>query len=625
MSSIQNFTKESILKALNVIDNNSNLLKGRESQIYDLVHENRNYPPILALSEANKILGGQEITIRDFNNSTQIAFEYLRKLGFVVQKKHFDFSNEITQFLAQAKTTDLTTSKYTKNVLNLTVEVSFGKGNQARIPWIAFLGYGNTVSEGIYPVYLYYKERNLLILAYGVSETKPPKISWQDTSLTTIGEYFESKMYNKPERYKNSFVYKAYDTSGELNRAELNRDLQDLIFIYHEAFDGKTQIKITQNVLAKFNHSKSMINDFTQALENSNLQFDKKLVTRFVCSLITKPFLILTGLSGSGKTKIAQAFANWICEKDTQYAIIPIGADWTNREPLLGFPNALDGVTYIKPENSALDIIVAASRDLNTPYFLILDEMNLSHVERYFADFLSALESKSEISLHSAPEDLNGIPSKISFPDNLYIIGTVNIDETTYMFSPKVLDRANVIEFKVTKEELAHFLTNGQSPNLDILKAKGSDHAEYFVNLTKDKTIKPSSSKEILETLLLLFEELKRVGAEFGFRSAYEINRFIGILNIMEKEEWGLNEALDAAIMQKVLPKIHGSRRKLEAIIKSLVTICINNNLEIDEILNSKNIQNIDAANIKFPISLEKLIRMNNNLLNNGFTSFAEA
>ena len=111
--------------------------------------------------------------------------------------------------------------------------------------------------------------------------------------------------------------------------------------------------------------------------------------------------VVITGLSGSGKTKLAQAFALWICESEEQYKIIPVGADWTNREPLLGYPNALEANKYVTPENGALDLINRARLDITKPYFLILDEMNLSHVERYFADFLSTMESGGTIPLHN--------------------------------------------------------------------------------------------------------------------------------------------------------------------------------------------------------------------------------
>ena len=100
------------------------------------------------------------------------------------------------------------------------------------------------------------------------------------------------------------------------------------------------------------------------------------------------------------------------------------------------------------------------------PHFLILDEMNLSHVERYFADMLSAIESGEPLHLHSEagtvghPALPSGVPRELSLPPNLFIVGTVNVDETTYMFSPKVLDRANVLEFRVTEEEMVGFLAN---------------------------------------------------------------------------------------------------------------------------------------------------------------------
>ena len=109
----------------------------------------------------------------------------------------------------------------------------------------------------------------------------------------------------------------------------------------------------------------------------------------------------------------------WICykeaegEKNEQYCIVPVGADWTNREPLLGYPNALQTEQYIKPENGVLDLINRARLNEAKPYFLILDEMNLSHVERYFADFLSTMESGDAIPLHTIDveeEREGGIP-----------------------------------------------------------------------------------------------------------------------------------------------------------------------------------------------------------------------
>ncbi|MBL0267675.1 MAG: hypothetical protein IPP99_03105 [Chitinophagaceae bacterium] len=145
----------------------------------------------------------------------------------------------------------------------------------------------------------------------------------------------------------------------------------------------------------------STIKDFRKACDSVGFSIENLFLTRLVASLLTKPFVILSGLSGSGKTKLAQNFVKWICQDPSQYCIIPVGADWTNREPLLGYPNALKPEEYVKPESGVLDLIMRASEQTDLPHFLILDEMNLSHVERYFADFLSTMESQESIPLYA--------------------------------------------------------------------------------------------------------------------------------------------------------------------------------------------------------------------------------
>lgn len=372
--------------------------------------------------------------------------------------------------------------------------------------------------------------------------------------------------------------------------------------------------------MGKFNHT-----SFFEGCISANYFINEKLCVRFISSLLTKPFVILTGLSGSGKTKLAQAFAMWICESDEQYCIVPVGADWTNREPLLGFPNALIENDYKKDEYGVLNLIIDANKNSDKPYFLILDEMNLSHVERYFADFLSVMESKSKLSLHSGIEDWNSVPPEIGFPKNLFIIGTVNIDETTYMFSPKVLDRANVIEFRVTMEEMENYLQSNSVISLDNLESLGATMADNFVEIAKDDTLEASDTEELNKSLMNFFSELKKTGAEFGYRSASEILRFSAVVNKIETN-WSFAEIIDAAIMQKLLPKVHGSRRKLEPVLKTLGQLCLKDAQKFDDILNTKTgIDFSDKAKIIYPVSLEKILRMYDNLISNGFTSYAEA
>ena len=536
------------------------------------------------------------------------------------QQTNMSFFAELNKFLNQAKTDDLGTTRnsYLQKYLGLDIKISFGQGGAAKIPWISFLGRGQTTSNGIYPVYLYFKAENLLILAYGISVTNDPKNKWPLKNSKTISEYFIENKLGAPFNYGNSFIYKVYNVNQLPTSSLIDSDLNELL-TYYNSLDFNEDVKQTTN---KMNID---YKSFQQKSIESGLTFSARNVCRFISSLLTKPFVILTGLSGSGKTKLAQAFAMWICESDEQYCVVPVGADWTNREPLLGFPNALLENDYKKDEYGVLNLIIEANANSDKPYFLILDEMNLSHVERYFADFLSVMESKSKISLHSGNVAWNNVPAKIGFPKNLFIIGTVNIDETTYMFSPKVLDRANVIEFRVAKEEMENYLQSNSSINLENLEGLGAAMSGSFVEIAKDDGLEATDTDELNKSLMSFFSELKKTGAEFGYRSASEILRFAAVVNKIEAE-WTMTDIIDAAIMQKLLPKVHGSRRRLEPVLKTLGQLCLQDGQKFDDLLITKTeIDFKDATKIKYPVSLEKIIRMYDNLISNGFTSYAEA
>ena len=267
-------------------------------------------------------------------------------------------------------------------------------------------------------------------------------------------------------------------------RYYLNAKSINVLEEYYEPVVNETNVQIDLKDQSPFE-----IKSFQDDCKNAGLVYTDKLITRFVSSLLTKPFVILTGLSGSGKTKLAQAYVQWICQEESQYRIIPVGADWTNREPLLGYPNALKPEEYVKPDSGVIDLIIQANSNPELPHFLILDEMNLSHVERYFADFLSVMESNEEIPLYAEGTVDNGVPSKLKVPANLFIIGTVNIDETTNMFSPKVLDRANTIEFRINNNEMKGFLGTANDLNMKALLGKGVHMSQNFIRSFKQQII----------------------------------------------------------------------------------------------------------------------------------------
>lgn len=528
------------------------------------------------------------------------------------------YYNQLIEFLTQAKTDNLKTKQYDSRFNGTKVKVSFGQGYSAQIPWISFLKEPNTTSNGIYPVYLYYKDYDILVLAYGISETNKPNLKWQLNNEITIKQYFAENLSQKPSRYGDSHIYKVYDANNLPSEEVIERDLRDIINQYLKLTET-TNFKASNTTQFKFTLS-TLIND----LEKSNLVYNNHLIARFTASLLTKPFVILTGLSGSGKTKLAQAFVQWICQDERQYLIIPVGADWTNREPLLGYPNALNPEKYVKPESGVLDLIIQANNQSSLPHFLILDEMNLSHVERYFADFLSVMESNEQIPLHAEVTVDNDVPPKLKLPSNLFIIGTVNIDETTNMFSPKVLDRANTIEFRVTQDEMKKFLGNIKDVNMEALSTKGAGTAKSFLDMAANRAFVANDIEAVNTALVQFFSELKKTGAEFGYRSATEILRLINQLTLLNGR-LTTNEKLDIAIIQKLLPKLHGSRRKLCPVLETLGSFCILGDVKIIKDVFEHADYDFSSTNVLFPLSLEKISRMYKGAIDNGFASFAEA
>ena len=525
------------------------------------------------------------------------------------------YHNQLKQFLAQAKTDNLKTKHFDSSYRDFDVKVSFGQGNTARIPWISFLKEPNTTSNGIYPVYLYYKEYDMLILAYGVSETNIPEMTWNLQDKQSVSDYFNETYSQKPDRYGSSYVYKVYDVNNLPSDSVLDSDLDHLLEFY------SVETGTIRDARIKPDHFD--IDFFSKNLKTSGLAYSKLLISRFCSSILAKPFVILTGLSGSGKTKLAQAFVQWICQDESQFCIVPVGADWTNREPLLGYPNALKPEEYIKPDSGVLDLIIQANQRPEIPYFLILDEMNLSHVERYFADFLSVMESNEEIPLYSEDTVENGVPSKLKVPSNLFIIGTVNIDETTNMFSPKVLGRANTIEFRVTQDQMENFLGNIKDINMDALKSKGAGMAQSFLEMAAGKGFATEDIDSMNDILIQFFGELKKVGAEFGYRSATEILRLIQQLSVLD-DRLTTNQKVDIAIMQKLLPKLHGSRRKLTPVLEKLGSFCISDDIKVIKVFENADFD-FNASNVLYPLSLEKISRMYRGAIDNGFASFAEA
>lgn len=267
-------------------------------------------------------------------------------------------------------------------------------------------------------------------------------------------------------------------------------------------------------------------------------------------------------------------------KKDPNYKIVPVGANWTENRHVLGFYNV---ITEEYNETPSYSLIKASKNDIGSPYFLILDEMNLSHVERYFADFLSAIESGQPIPLYSNDDE----NYELDIPDNLLIVGTVNVDETTYMFSPKVLDRANTIEFPTmaAKEYMNSDFKEFDFKNINYLMNPLEDLDVRNMNVYDLKDIfmfincSEGNLWDVLSNELDLFQSiLKKINFDFGFRVINEILRFMFVSWRYEDspqnwENW--ERYFDAQVKQKILPKLHGSQKAIGQTINELFNVCL--------------------------------------------------
>jgi 5-methylcytosine-specific restriction enzyme B len=529
---------------------------------------------------------------------------------------------------------------------HLISRVSFGRGNWASVPWLAIMDERETTTtrRGIYCVYLFREDGSgvYLTLNQGVTEPRQrlggvaaraslrsvardirPLIGRLETAGFNLDENVDLRSSSSlGEDYQVSTIAHKLYSAGEVPAdGRLSEDLEVLVATYESVLDSRR----TQPTRIELSEVHEL---FAAAVAKAGLRFGSShdtFVRAFVASLITKPLVILTGLSGSGKTQLALKFGEWLGEDHSM--VVPVRPDWTGPEALFGYVDALkptspDGrASWFVPDT--LDFILTAARDPARPYLLVLDEMNLAHVERYFADFLSGVESRTPILPNLTrdagewrvdPED----STKLVIPRNLFVVGTVNVDETTYMFSPKVLDRANTMEFRVQTADLP------ESPRVPGKLPPGSGSAlNAFLQAALDDEFhkkRPAIGQaEFAGQLRALHAVLSRHGAEFGYRSFYEALRFASVYAALGDESW--QQALDLQVMQKVLPRLHGGRRKLEPLLSTLGLYCFR--------LTTDGSESFDPlapgdGSPKLAISFDKVQRMTSNVRANQFVSFSE-
>ena len=343
-----------------------------------------------------------------------------------------------------------------------------------------------------------------------------------------------------------------FNIKGEVN--------QGYLFPLTPEFAGK----LFQELLgaADVDYEEPSFPEIQSAIQLAGMRISERVLRRYHLSLKTRGFVIVSGISGTGKTWLTELYARAV---GARYRLVPVAPNWTSNEDLLGYYNPLTDTYhdtsfswFLKDAAAEYERAQASGR-VPRPYHLTLDEMNLARVEYYFARFLSAMEVRQrdgEAQIELGPEDT------VVLPPNLFFIGTVNVDETTHGFADKVYDRAQLVELEAPREMLQAHL----------------GEAEYA------------------EVLMDIWDAVHAV-APFAFRVVDEIEAYA-----TSSQDMGVtwSEALDEQLLQKILPKCKGADPRVGDALARLIEIC-------------------DG---RFPHTMAKAKVMNRALIEHGFTSF---
>jgi hypothetical protein len=320
--------------------------------------------------------------------------------------------------------------------------------------------------------------------------------------------------------------------------------------------------------------------------------FDEETIYNYHICLKTRPFLILAGLSGTGKSKLTRLYAQALGYGDNYYKRVAVRPNWNDDQHLLGYFDIINGEYIAQP---AVDFLLQASADKKRLYFFCLDEMNLARVEYYFSQFLSALEEETPdkrcIDLYSLRTakvfgKKLAVPPQITIPPNLMFTGTINIDETTHPISDKVIDRANTLEFYAPDLSKLNYVPPAKPAQMVI---SAQDWLSY-------RKTQPDETKRAV--LIDINALLAKANLGLGFRTIREIELYLanssGVLP--------LNTALDLQIKQRILPKVRGNDTPAtETLLKELTTLFRRENLTRAE---------------------QKLTEMQQRLKQDGYTNF---
>ena len=529
-------------------------------------------------------------------------------------------------------------------------------GVPAYIPWIGFMGPGQKPQNGIYPVILFYLKQHKILVVYGVSAVSSPILKWgnvrnkEKSVPQTIRDYFKNDSIENHD-YDDCYIYSDY--SDELNNddvSDIYDDIQELIDAYKrvlESNNNETTVSNVDNLKAKLLFGSKVYS--TVIVTQSMLPYRS-----YITAIKSKPFLLLAGISGTGKSRIVRELARacwdegseeYKSQKPKNFEMVQVKPNWHDSSELIGYVSRVSG-SPVFVAGDFLKFVAKAWENPDVPYFLCLDEMNLAPVEQYFAEYLSVVESRkadengvitTDPILKKCEEqwyfDLTAQLTRddevrarfnkdgIAIPQNLIVVGTVNMDETTFSFSRKVLDRAMTIEMNEVD------LYGGLDDRHEKI---GKLEAGNLIGTAVEGVDVYRENKEVCDTALKYLQAVNLNLDGTPFKVAYRTrNEFLlyVVNNLPYNKDKEGNEipqqeviarALDEITSMKILSRIEGDSDKIGNLLEELGKT-VSEQLKVISGKDYSEKKN-DGEKV-YSVSLAKLKEMEGRL-KSGYTSF---
>lgn len=348
--------------------------------------------------------------------------------------------------------------------------------------------------------------------------------------------------------------------------------------ITYPTVDSSAEVQAEPITVSYDEKEMEFINHLISFTEQKQLVYDPVDLVNFHVSMKTSNLVILAGMSGTGKSQLVQMYGRSMGLSDEQIKVIPVKASWTDDSDLLGYLDT-DNMLYRPADTGLVDTLKKAQNKDNI-YIICFDEMNLSRVEHYFSQFLSVLEvtdKKRMLQLYNPAMESriynsDNYPAQIELGDNIIFVGTVNIDESTYHFSDKTLDRANVIRLATIPLSRLKAVSDKNRLDDERLGDVGKDilvsknrmmitypifnafcHSNKYIDFNDNEV-------NFLEDLHNLLTNVKQ-DFGVGFRIIRQMDAYLK--NIPANKWMGRSDGWDLQLAQRIIPKIRGSEEQL--------------------------------------------------------------